>query len=118
MALQVCLLPTALIEMAIAVHRSGKLTLADRYGLLAALLDESLPEIDRQQLNRLLYSLRRGRLEVEGCETRTIANSLHLAPEVRQGQPRLSTSSPSNSAQRESRLVAAHSTEPPLPLQP
>lgn len=117
MTLQVCLLPTALIEMAIAAHRSGKLTLADRYGLLAAVLDESLPEAERQQLNRLLYSLRRGRLEVEGCETKKIA-APHLFSEVCQGQPPLSTSSPSNSAQRESRPVAAHSTEPLLPLQP
>ncbi|WP_242072502.1 hypothetical protein [Microcoleus sp. FACHB-68] len=40
------------------------ITKADRYGLLAALLDESIASEYFTAIDRLLYSLRRGRVEV------------------------------------------------------
>lgn len=61
----VCLLPSALSDIAADASRSGTLTLSDRYGLMAALLQESLGDEERQQIDRLLHALRRGRLTVE-----------------------------------------------------
>lgn len=58
------LLPGALSEMVASVANTRRLTQADRYGLLAALLDESIPEEDLTAIDRMLYSLRRGRIEV------------------------------------------------------
>lgn len=60
----VCLLPDAISELFVQVSASGKITLADRYGLMAALLDESLTNEDRELIDRLLRAVRRGRLEV------------------------------------------------------
>lgn len=58
------LLPTALSELYISVSCSGCLTLADRYGLMAALLDESLPEEELAAIDRLLYAVRKRRLTI------------------------------------------------------
>ncbi|HIK14146.1 MAG TPA: hypothetical protein IGS53_02410 [Leptolyngbyaceae cyanobacterium M33_DOE_097] len=58
------LLPSAIVEMFAQVSETGKLTLADRYGLLAALLDESITEEERQMVDRLLYALRKGRVQI------------------------------------------------------
>jgi hypothetical protein len=63
---QVCLLPSALAEIVVESSRSRQLTISDRDGLMAALLDESLTEDDRQPIDRLLYALRRGRLTASG----------------------------------------------------
>jgi len=60
----VLLLPSAIVEMFAQVSETGKLTLADRYGLLAALLDESITEEERQMIDRLLYALRKGRVQI------------------------------------------------------
>jgi hypothetical protein len=56
------LLPTAFSELFASVSHSGFLTRADRYGLMAALLEESLLDEERAALDRLLYAVRRGRL--------------------------------------------------------
>jgi hypothetical protein len=40
------------------------MTLADRYGIQAALLAEVISEEDRQMLDRLLYALRHGRVQL------------------------------------------------------
>lgn len=40
------------------------LTKADRYGLMAAIFDERLPEEERQAVNRVLYSVLRGRIKI------------------------------------------------------
>ncbi|MBP0001579.1 MAG: hypothetical protein J7641_21750 [Cyanobacteria bacterium SID2] len=68
---QVQLLPGAISEILAAVTETGCLTLADRYGLMAATLDDSLNEEDRRSANRLLRSVLRGRVR--------IANDLCLA---------------------------------------
>ncbi len=58
------LLPGAISEILVSVAETGVLTLADRYGLMAATLDESLTEEDRGSLNRLLRSVLKGRVKV------------------------------------------------------
>jgi hypothetical protein len=58
------LLPGAMSEMLAAVADTHTLTQADRYGLMAAILDDSLPEEDRRSIDRLLRSLRRGYVKV------------------------------------------------------
>lgn len=58
------LLPAALFELFATASVSGRLTLADRYGLMAALLEESLPDEELCAINRLLYAVRKGRIAV------------------------------------------------------
>jgi hypothetical protein len=58
------LLPSAISELFAQASLTGKITLADRYGILAALLQESLNEEEICCLNRLLYALRKGRIQV------------------------------------------------------
>jgi hypothetical protein len=59
------LLPGAISEMFAQVSMTHRLTLADRYGLLAALLDEAtLTDEERRALDRLLHALRKGRIQV------------------------------------------------------
>ncbi len=60
----VSLLPNALPELFAQVSYSGKITLADRYGLMAALLGESLPDEERELIDRLLHAVYRRRLKV------------------------------------------------------
>jgi len=57
-------LPSAISEIFAQTSTSRQLTLADRYGLLAVLLSDSLTEEERIYIDRLLYALRKGRLEV------------------------------------------------------
>ena len=59
------LLPGAISEMLASTSETGKLTLADRYGLMAAILDESLDEEERRSINRLVRAVLRGRVDVE-----------------------------------------------------
>lgn len=58
------LLPTALYELFATASVSGRLTVADRYGLMAALLEESLVDEELRVINRLLYAVRKGRISV------------------------------------------------------
>ena len=62
--MQVNLLPDALSELFVHVSRTGCITLADRYGLMAAVLDESLCEEYRSAIDRLLRAVSRGRIMV------------------------------------------------------
>lgn len=64
MSPQVRLLPGAISALFAQVTDSGRLTLADRYGLMAALLEDSITEDERAAIDRLLRSLRRGRMEI------------------------------------------------------
>jgi len=57
-------LPSAISEIFLQTTLSGKITLADRYGLLAVLLDESISEEEICCIDRLFYSLRRGRVQI------------------------------------------------------
>lgn len=61
---QIYLLPGALGELFAQVSYSGRITLADRYGLMAALLEEELTEQERAAIDRLLRALRRGQLKI------------------------------------------------------
>jgi hypothetical protein len=61
---QVQLLPGAISEILASVADTGYLTLSDRYGLMAAILDEDLAEEDRRCTNRLIRAVLRGRVEI------------------------------------------------------
>lgn len=58
------LLPGAVADLFAVASNSGTLTLADRYGLMAALMEDSLTEEERAAIDRLLRSFYRGRVKV------------------------------------------------------
>ena len=58
------LLPSAISDLFAEVTISGSITLADRYGLMAAVMDESLDEEERFSIDRLLHSVSRGRVKI------------------------------------------------------
>jgi len=58
------LIPGAISEMLASVTDTGCLTLADRYGLMAAVLDESLEDEYKLSINRLLRSVLKGRVKI------------------------------------------------------
>lgn len=62
--LQINLLPGAIAEILSCATRTRTLTKADRYGLLAAILEDSLEEEERNAIDRILRSLYRGRIQV------------------------------------------------------
>ncbi|MBW4490207.1 MAG: hypothetical protein KME12_20695 [Trichocoleus desertorum ATA4-8-CV12] len=64
MLVTACLLPSALSDLFAQSQDSGKITLADRYGLRVALLDSALSEEELGSIDRLLHAIRRGRVEV------------------------------------------------------
>lgn len=62
---ELCPLKFALSELFAQASERGTLTLADRYGLLANLLDErSLTEEERRSIDRLLRAAYRGRVSI------------------------------------------------------
>lgn len=64
MILHLRLLPSALFDLYAQAATSGAVTLADRYGLLAAILEESLSDDERSALDRILWAICRGRVRV------------------------------------------------------
>ena len=58
------LLPGAIYEIIVSVSDTGHLSLLDRYGLMAAIMDESIEEEERLSIDRLLRSICRGRVQV------------------------------------------------------
>lgn len=64
MRIQICPLRFALSEMFAFISHSGTITLADRYGLLAFILDDSLTEEERRSVDRILRSVYKGRTQV------------------------------------------------------
>ncbi|HEY9644065.1 MAG TPA: hypothetical protein V6C57_26470 [Coleofasciculaceae cyanobacterium] len=58
------LLEFAIAELFVQVSLSGRITLADRHGLQAALLTESLSDEERFAIDRLLYAVRKGRVKM------------------------------------------------------
>jgi hypothetical protein len=64
MVLQLRLLPSALFDLYAQTATSGGITLADRYGLLAAILEESLSDDERSVLDRILWAIYRGKMEI------------------------------------------------------
>ncbi|KPQ39326.1 MAG: hypothetical protein ACLFM4_03790 [Phormidium sp.] len=61
---KVRLLPGAISEILVSVRETGVLTRSDCYGLMAASLDESVTEQDRRSINRLIRSVRRGKVQI------------------------------------------------------
>lgn len=61
---QLELLPGAIPEMLVSIADTGRITLLDRYGLMAASLNESLNEEDRRAINRILRGIIKGRIHV------------------------------------------------------
>ena len=62
--MQIQLLPNAISELYAQVSNSGQVTLADRYGLMAAVLDESLDEEERMAVNRIIYGIYKKKLMI------------------------------------------------------
>ncbi|MEM6590348.1 MAG: hypothetical protein AAF651_00630 [Cyanobacteria bacterium P01_C01_bin.73] len=60
----ISLIPGALSELFVHATTSGELTLVDRYGIKAALLDDSLSEEEQRILNCLLRAVIKGRISV------------------------------------------------------
>ncbi|MDB9311827.1 hypothetical protein PN462_01845 [Spirulina sp. CS-785/01] len=61
---QLQLLPGAIAEILASVAETGQLTVLDRYGLMAATLDESVTEEEHRMITRLLRSVKRGRVQI------------------------------------------------------
>lgn len=61
---QIRLLPGAVSDLFVQVTITGKITLADRYGLMAALLEDSLAEDERDSIDRLIHAFYRGRMHI------------------------------------------------------
>ncbi|MEC4806083.1 MAG: hypothetical protein SAJ12_04000 [Jaaginema sp. PMC 1079.18] len=64
MLIQLQLIPGAISEMLASVSDTGMLTLSDRYGLLAATLDDTLTEEERRAINRLIRAVVRGKVKI------------------------------------------------------
>lgn len=60
---QLQLIPGAIAELFVQVSNSGILTLADRYGLMAAILTDELTEEERRAIDRILRAAYRGNLQ-------------------------------------------------------
>lgn len=58
------LLPSALGDLFAQANKTGCITLADRYGLMAAIFDESLSEDEKRSIDRLLRAIRKGRIKI------------------------------------------------------
>lgn len=61
---QLELIPGAISEMLVSVAETGRLSLGDRYGLMAAALNDSLSEDERRAVNRILRGAIKGRIQV------------------------------------------------------
>ena len=66
MLTQIQLIPGAISEIFASATETGILTLGDRYGLMAAALDEGLDEEERRAVNRILHFVQQGRITVNG----------------------------------------------------
>jgi hypothetical protein len=53
-----------LSELFANVADTGELTQADRYGLMTALLDDSLTDDEAQATNRLLRAVKKGQVKI------------------------------------------------------
>jgi hypothetical protein len=61
---QVRLLPGAISDLFAYVSSTRQITLADRYGLMAAMLEDAITEEERASIDRLLYACCRGRMKM------------------------------------------------------
>ena len=55
--------PHVLSDLFAQISHSGKISLAERYKFMHAILSQTLNEEERLSIERLLYSFRRGRLK-------------------------------------------------------
>ncbi len=62
--LSINLIPGAINDLIATVTDTHCLTKADRYGMMAAILDESTSDEERRSLDRLLRSVVKGRVQV------------------------------------------------------
>jgi hypothetical protein len=58
------LIPGAISAILADVAETRTLTLSDRFGLMAAVMDEHLTEDERRAVNRLLRAVQRGRVSL------------------------------------------------------
>lgn len=58
------LLPNAISSLFATTAQTGVITLADRYGLLTALTNESLSGEEREAVDRMLHAVARGRFQL------------------------------------------------------
>lgn len=58
------LLPGAISEIFVTVSETGILTKSDRYGLMAAMLNENLDEEERRAIDRMFRAIKRGLVSV------------------------------------------------------
>lgn len=61
---QTCTLPSASLELFAQVIQNGQITLAEHYRLSSDVLNKTLTEEEKDSINRLLYSVRRGLLQL------------------------------------------------------
>jgi len=61
---QIELIPGAISEMFVSTSETKVVTLADRYGIMAALMNEFIGEEELQTLNRLIRYIVKGRIQV------------------------------------------------------
>jgi hypothetical protein len=61
---QIELIPGAISEMLVSTSKTKVLTVADRYGLKAALMNEFIGEEELYALNRMLRYIVNGRIQV------------------------------------------------------
>lgn len=64
------LLPNALADLFATASETGELTLADRYGLQAALLSDAINDEERRAIDRLLRAAVRGRVKLSSALSR------------------------------------------------
>ncbi|MGK7926639.1 MAG: hypothetical protein AB4290_15600 [Spirulina sp.] len=58
------LIPGAISEIFASSADTGILTLGDRYGLMAAALDDNLDENELRTVNRILRAVKRGKIQI------------------------------------------------------
>lgn len=58
------LIPGAISAILADVAETHTLTLGDRFGLMAAVMDEHLTEDERRAINRLIRAVQRGRISL------------------------------------------------------
>jgi len=61
---QIELIPGAIAEMLVSTSLTKVLTLADRYGFMAALMNEFIGEEELQALDRMIHHIINGRIQV------------------------------------------------------
>lgn len=59
-----CTLPSALLELFAEIIQKGQITIADRYRLRSAILNNNLTDEEKDSINRLFYSIRRGLIKL------------------------------------------------------